>query len=53
MNYVRYLVVLIAAFFLMIPAFSMPDDMRLALCVVFGEFEGNKFDWNSLGWVKQ
>ena len=26
MNYVRYVVVLIAAFFLMIPAFSMPDD---------------------------
>ena len=26
MNYVRYVVVLIAAFFLMIPAFSIPDD---------------------------
>ena len=26
MNYVRYVVVLIAAIFLMIPAFSMPDD---------------------------
>jgi hypothetical protein len=26
MNYVRYVVVLIAAFFLIIPAFSIPDD---------------------------
>ena len=26
MNYAKYVVVLIAAFFLMIPAFSIPDD---------------------------
>ena len=32
MNYVRYLVVLIAAFFLMIPAFSMPDDGHSTGC---------------------
>ena len=32
MNYGRYLVVLIAAFFLMIPAFSMPDDGHSTGC---------------------
>ena len=32
MNYVRYLVVLIAAFFLMIPAFSIPDDGHSSGC---------------------
>jgi hypothetical protein len=27
---------------------SLPDEERLAYCVVFSGFEGSEFDWNTL-----
>jgi hypothetical protein len=31
-------------------AFSLPNDMRVAMLIVFGENEGGKFDWAALRW---
>ena len=31
-------------------AFSMDESMRLACCIVFGKFDGNKWDWELLNW---
>lgn len=34
-------------------AFTMTDEMRLAACVVFGEFEGNQFSWRDMKWMER
>lgn len=31
----------------------MPDEMRLASLVVFGELEGNQFSWHELKWIER
>ena len=33
-------------------AFSLDDATRLACCVIAGEQEGNKWNWNALAWDK-
>lgn len=34
-------------------AFDMDSGVRLAATVIFGEFEGNTFDWNRMAWEKR
>ncbi len=34
-------------------AFTLPYEDVAAYGIIFGEFEGNKFDWNKLRWEKR
>ena len=34
-------------------AFGSSDDWALAAYVVFGEYEGNEFDWASMTWQER
>lgn len=34
-------------------SFSLEPYERLAYCVTFGEFEGNKWDWQAMAWQKR
>jgi hypothetical protein len=34
-------------------AFSLDDVTRAAFCIKFSEFEGNKFDYNRMEFVKE
>jgi hypothetical protein len=34
-------------------AFAAPDHWRLAMCVALGEFEGEKWSWRELRWLKK
>jgi hypothetical protein len=31
-------------------AFAMPNRMRKAACIVFGQFEGNEWEWARMRW---
>ncbi len=34
-------------------AASLDDEERLAWSVIFGEFEGGHFEWETLSWKKE
>ena len=34
-------------------AFSADDDWALAAYIVFGEYEGSDWDWQSMNWMKK
>ena len=36
-----------------ISTYRMPDDVRLALAVLFGEWEGGRYNWSTRTWEKQ
>lgn len=31
-------------------AFELDDATRQGWCIIFGELEGGKFNWNSMAW---
>lgn len=34
-------------------AFSLDDETRTAWCIIFGQMEGNKFDWEAGKWIER
>lgn len=33
--------------------YRMPDDVRIALSVVFGQFDGNRYNWATHKWEER
>jgi len=31
---------------------SWPEITRVAFCIIFGEQDGHRFDWDNMEWVK-
>ncbi len=31
---------------------ELPDDERMAFCIIFGQLEGGKFDYSAGRWTK-